>query len=147
MRKELKDIYNYLVDEVPNGEIEELVMYLEDYVHNNTIVTFEEMEEMEKKYVYIVLEEMYGDWASENGACNICGVYADINCAKNKIKELLSCEKSEEHIIDNNITIAQAEYLVDVSTDYISFYIYANECDYDKGYASAVLILGRQEVK
>ena len=100
-----------------------------------------------KKCVYIVIEEMYGDWASENGACNMLGVYENILDAKNKIKSMLALEKSDSHIIDNHLNLENAEKIVDNTNDFVSFYIYENEYDYNNGYSKGVLTLTKRVVE
>ena len=90
---------------------------------------------------------MYGDWASENGACNMLGVYENILDAKNKIKSILALEKSESHIIDNHLSLENAEKIVDSINNFVSFYIYENEHDYNNGYSKSVLTLTKMVVE
>lgn len=99
------------------------------------------------KYVYIVVEEMYGDWASENGACQIKGIYENIMDAKKTLKNMVAIEKSEDHIIDHHLSLENAEKIVDSINNFVSFYIYENEHDYNNGYSKSVLTLIKMVVE
>lgn len=49
--------------------------------------------------VYVLYLEMYHEWACENGACDLIGVYSSKEKVLDRLKELLLEEQNEGHVI------------------------------------------------
>lgn len=105
---------------------------------------------MNKKYVYVLRLDMYGDWASENGACDIIGVYATLDDILEELGGYLKEELNEEHILDDkdiNITKILDECKKSVnSCDYSDTCIYADEEDFNNGYDMGDYVISKMEV-
>ena len=82
--------------------------------------------------LYILRIDNYGEWAWENGACNIIGVYDNEEMAINELRKNLKMEVEQGYIIDNNVSIDEAIQNISAETHkYID--IYCSKGGYDAG--------------
>lgn len=94
-----------------------------------------------KKEVYVLYLEMYRDWAYENGACDMIGVYDDIDIALNRLYDLLKTEEYDNRILglydDVDTYISDLKKLSRDSRTHIDRYfidVYDSQEDYDNGF-------------
>lgn len=108
-----------------------------------------------EEYVYILREDMYNEWAWENGATNLISVSYNLDTILEDMKKHLIMEKEEdkERIIGYDIENQDIDSIIqnvefELSRGNISsIAIYVNEEDYDNGKESGVLIIEEMRVK
>lgn len=101
--------------------------------------------------VYVLYLEMYHDWACENGACDLIGVYSSKEKVLDRLKDLLLEEQNEGHVIgiyDSTIN----KYLDGIKNNkdinspiYID--IYQNLQSYDSGFNEGCYVIRKEKVK
>ena len=105
-------------------------------------------------YVYVLRLEMYDDWACENGACDLIGVYSDRKKAVDKLEELLLMEEEEQHVLgiydsvkDYMDTLREIGdiYLPMTSPIYID--VYQNLESYNNGFNEGCYVLEKIMIK
>ena len=105
-------------------------------------------------YVYVLYLEMYHDWACENGACDLIGVYSDRKKAVDKLEELLLMEEEEQHIL--GISESVHDYIDMLRetgdcytpiTDPIYIDIYQNLESYDNGFNEGCYVIEKIMIK
>lgn len=101
--------------------------------------------------VYVLYLEMYHEWACENGACDLIGVYSSKEKVLDRLKELLLEEQNEGHVIgiyDSTIN----KYLDGIKNNkdinspiYID--IYQNLQSYDSGFNEGCYVIRKEKIK
>lgn len=106
-----------------------------------------------KKFVYVLREDMYHEWAWENGATNLIAVSDCIDTIINYLRTYLNMELSEDDerildypnaIIDDIITGAIND-LENNHNVYIDVYI--DEENYDNGRNHGAFVIEKREVE
>ena len=101
-----------------------------------------------KNFVYVLYVELYGIWASENGACKIIGVYDNPFNALDKLEGLLREDLHNDLILDieNNVDdfVKQQKIKGFDKTIYVD--IYDNIESYNKGYNNGCYVLRKKEL-
>lgn len=103
-------------------------------------------------YVYVLRLEMYREWACENGACDLIGVYSSKETVLDKLKDLLLEEQNENHVIGIHDSIIN-KYLDGIENDnkdinspiYID--IYQNLESYNNGFNEGCYVLEKVMIK
>lgn len=106
-----------------------------------------------KEYVYILREDMYNEWAWENGATNLISVSHNLKTILEDLREHLRIEQEEERIIGEDLKNQDIDRIMkDVelelskaSETFVT--IYVNEEDYDDGRESGILVIEKMRVK
>ena len=101
--------------------------------------------------VYVLYLEMYHEWACENGACDLIGVYSSKEKVLDRLKELLLEEQNEGHVIGIYDSIIN-KYLDGIKNNkdinspiYID--IYQNLQSYDSGFNEGCYVIRKVQVK
>ena len=101
--------------------------------------------------VYVLYLEMYHEWACENGACDLIGVYSSKEKVLDRLKELLLEEQNEGHVIGIYDSIMN-KYLDGIKNNkdinspiYID--IYQNLQSYDSGFNEGCYVIRKEKVK
>lgn len=108
-----------------------------------------------EEYVYILREDMYHEWAWENGATNLISVSHNLDTILEDMKKHLIMEKEEdkERVIGYDIENQDIDSIMqnvefELSRGNISSVaIYVNKEDYDNGKESGVLVIEEMRVK
>lgn len=110
---------------------------------------------MEMEYIYVLREDMYHEWAWENGATNLISSSYNLDTILKDLKRYLIMEKNEdeERIIGDdinnqnidNITYHAHETLVNSSI--YSVNVYTSKGNYSNGRESGCLVIEKIEVK
>ena len=108
-----------------------------------------------EEYVYVLREDMYNEWAWENGATNLISVSHNLDTILKDLKKHLIMEKEEdkERILGDDIENQDIDNIIqnvefELSRASVSSVaIYVNEEDYDNGKESGVLIIEEMRVK
>lgn len=105
-----------------------------------------------KEYIYVLREDMYHEWAMENGATNLISVSYDIDTILKDLKYYLSLEKQENNariigddIENQDINKIASDINLDSGVCYIN--IYENDNCYSNGIESSCFVIERMEVK
>lgn len=101
--------------------------------------------------VYVLYLEMYQEWACENGACDLIGVYSSKEKVLDRLKELLHGEQ------DNGYIIGIYDKTIDDYIDRIkesgtlSTPVYIGICQnlqsYDSGFNEGCYVIRKVQVK
>lgn len=117
---------------------------------------------MEKEFVYIVREDMYGEWAWECGSTTILGVARNIDNALDMFRKQIIYESrssdgdwlfelSDLIVLGKEIDDHINKYLEDVRSrmenETIFLDIYTNEHNYDNGENSGTIVIEKIELK
>lgn len=129
---------------------------LEDFKYwiNKVKNVIEELKEIEK-YIYIVREDMYGEWAWECGACELLGASESKNTAIQIFKRAILNEASindgdnifdmDDLVYGENINNYIEEYIKEISDKLnngsVYLDIYISKHDYDNGNNSGTLVI------
>ena len=108
-----------------------------------------------EEYVYILREDMYNEWAWENGATNLISVSHNLDTILKDLRKHLVMEKEEdkERILGDDIENQDIDNIIqnvkfELSRASVSsVVIYVNEEDYDNGKESGVLIIEEMRVE
>lgn len=108
-----------------------------------------------EEYAYILREDMYHEWAWENGATNLISVSHNLDTILEDMKKHLIMEKEEdkERVIGYDIENQDIDNImqnveVELSRANVSSVaIYVNEEDYNNGKESGALIIEEMRVK
>lgn len=108
-----------------------------------------------EEYVYVLREDMYNEWAWENGATNLISVSHNLDTILKDLRKYLIMEKeeSEERILgcdieNQNVDSIMQNVEFELSRASVSSVdIYVNEEDYDNGKESGVLIIEKMRVE
>lgn len=108
-----------------------------------------------EEYVYILREDMYHEWAWENGATNLISVSHNLDTILEDLKKYLIMEKEEdeERVIGYDIENQDIDSIMQnvefelSRANVSSIAIYVNEEDYNNGKESGVLIIEKMRVK
>jgi hypothetical protein len=108
-----------------------------------------------EEYVYILREDMYNEWAWENGATNLISVSHNLDTILGDMKKHLIMEKEEdkERVIGYDIENQDIDSIMQnvefelSRASVFSVAIYVNEEDYDNGKESGVLVIEEMRVK
>lgn len=100
--------------------------------------------------VYVLYLEMYHEWACENGACDLIGLYSSKEKVLDRLKELLLGEEQEQHIVGMQDSIT--DYINGIKENgsistpiYID--IYENLENYKNGVANGCYVIRKEKVK
>lgn len=101
--------------------------------------------------VYVLYLEMYHEWACENGACDLIGVYSSKEKVLDRLKDLLHGEQDNGYIIgiyDKTIDdyINGIKENGSISTP-IYIDIYQNLQSYDSGFNEGCYVIRKEKVK
>ena len=77
--------------------------------------------------------EMYYDWAYDNGACDLIGIFEDVDMAIEVLEGCLKVEVEEEHIIGNGEPINEIIELCKENPNHFGIPVYASIYAYDMG--------------
>ena len=80
--------------------------------------------------IYVLVLDMYHEWALENGASDIIGVFDNKNDATNTLIKYMNAEKKEGRILD---TCYDLENYPTSDNNNIYVDIYENEDDFNNG--------------
>ena len=103
---------------------------------------------MNKKEVYVLYLEKYRDWSYESGACDLIGVYDDVNIALDKLYDLLISEEYDDRILglydSVDIYIKDLKKIAQdssVNADRYNVDVYETTEDYDNGFNSGTYVI------
>lgn len=86
------------------------------------------------KEVYVLTLEMYNEWAWENGACDVIGVYDDLSILEKDLKAYLSLDIEAGYILNNHASIDELFDWDNEDNYYNSVDVYTSEENYQNGY-------------
>ena len=114
----------------------------------------------EKDFVYVLREDLYNEWAWENGASNLICICDNLKTLEQKLKEQLvkEVEESDERILEfsswkvgNMQSIgAMTKYAIDelyCGIDEIHILVYGNKEDYDNGKDNANIVISKVKIE
>lgn len=114
----------------------------------------------EKNVVYVLREDLYNEWAWENGASNLICICDSIEKIKQKLKEQLiqELEDDDDRILefddmkigDMQNVRAMATYAIDdliCGKDEIHILVYENKEEYENGKNNAEIIVSQIEIQ
>ena len=118
------------------------------------------LKEEEKDFVYVLREDLYNEWAWENGASNLICICDNLKTLEQKLKEQLvkEVEESDERILEfsswkvgNMQSIgAMTKYAIDelyCGIDEIHILVYGNKEDYDNGKDNANIVISKVKIE
>ena len=88
--------------------------------------------------------EMYHDWAYENGACDLIGIFEDVDMAIEVLEGCLKVEVEEEHIIGDGESVYSIIDYVKQEPNHIHIPIYANKYGYEYGNEQGCYVLEKK---
>mgnify|MGYP001625081785 FL=1 len=86
------------------------------------------------KEVYVLTLEMYNEWAWENGACDVIGVYDDLSILEKDLKAYLSSDIEAGYILNNHDSIDELLDFNNEDNYYNGVDVYTSEENYQNGY-------------
>ena len=98
--------------------------------------------------MYVLYLEMYREWACENGACEIIGVYKNKFNALDKLEKALTMEEEEKRILDIGGSIKDFianEKIYNISNNtYVD--VYSSSESYNDGWNEGCYVIKKVEV-
>ena len=118
------------------------------------------LKDEEKDFVYVLREDLYNEWAWENGASNLICICDNLKTLEQKLKEQLvkEVEESDERILEfsswkvgNMQSIgAMTKYAIDelyCGKNEIHILVYENKEDYDNGKDNANIVISKVKIE
>lgn len=77
--------------------------------------------------------EMYQDWAYENGACDLIGIFEDVDMAIEVLEGCLKAEEEQGYILGNGEPISELIGLCKENPNHFGLPVYTSKYGYEMG--------------
>lgn len=89
--------------------------------------------------------DMYNDWAAENGACTLLGIYDKRYKAIRELEKNLNLEKEQGYIIEDNENIGDIINNINDSTSTVNYVdVYCSKYGYERGNSCSTYVLEKK---
>ena len=88
--------------------------------------------------------EMYHDWAYENGACDLIGVFEDVDMAIEVLEGCLNAEKEQGYVLGDDEGVEQIMEYVKQQPNHIHIPVYTCKYGYNNGNEQGCYVLEKK---